>query len=109
MSGTEFYSPLGASERILASGRPLAEREFVELSEEDQKKPHNARLIEEGHLIPVVHIQQTQDELQSQAAALDVKGRSNMNKDQLREAINQKLAEDAAAATERANAKESNQ
>ena len=35
----------------LASGRTLAPGEFVDLTKEEQKDPHNARLLEEGILI----------------------------------------------------------
>ena len=48
---TEFYAPHDVSERILASGRPFAPGEFTELTSEEQKDPHNARLIEEGKLL----------------------------------------------------------
>jgi hypothetical protein len=109
MSGTEFYSPLDASERILANGRPLAPQEFVKLSDEEMKDPHNARLISEGKLLEVVKVERTQAELQAQAAELKIDGRSNMSKSQLKEAIDAKLASDAHIATARQEAEEANQ
>lgn len=109
MSGTTFYSPLDATERILANGRPLAPREFVELSEEEQKDPHNARLIAEGKLIQEVIVEQTLEQLRATAGELEVPGRSDMTKAQLKKAINDKMAKDAEQATADAAAEEANQ
>lgn len=109
MSGNKFYSPLGASERILANGRPLAQREFVTLTEGEMKDPHNARLIEEGHLIPVVKTEQTLEQLRAQAADLEIEGRSVMSKSALQKAITKKMDANAAEATALANAQEGNQ
>lgn len=53
MSGDQFYSPLDASERLLASGRPLAPRELFTLTKKEQEDPHNKRLIEEGKILAV--------------------------------------------------------
>lgn len=47
---TSFYSPHDASERILASGRPLVSGEYFELTTEEQKEPHNQRLLEDGQI-----------------------------------------------------------
>lgn len=100
MSGTTFYSPLDATERILADGRPLAPREFVELSTKEQREPHNARLIEEGKLIPLEYNEQNLEQLRGAAAALDIQGRSNMNKDELEQAIREKRALEVPALAE---------
>jgi hypothetical protein len=43
---------VGTHVQDLADGRMLAIGEFVELDDEDLKDPHNARLIEEGLLVP---------------------------------------------------------
>lgn len=110
----EFYSPLDASERILASGRPLAPREFVKLTKEEQKDPHNARLIKEGKLIKKVIVESraseaTLEDLQTQAKFLDIEGRSSMNKAELERAIDGALEAKAAEATRQHNAQEGNQ
>lgn len=52
-SGSEYYSPHDASERILASGRPLRPGQRFKLTDKDAKDPHNKRLIDEGQLLKV--------------------------------------------------------
>lgn len=49
----EVYSPHDASERILASGRPLAPGEYAEVTAKELKEPHNKRLLDEGQLLKV--------------------------------------------------------
>lgn len=49
----KFYSPVDATERILASGRPVAPGETFDLKAEEVKDPHNKRLIEEGQIIEI--------------------------------------------------------
>lgn len=50
---TKFYSPVDATERILANGRPVAPGETFELKGDDLKDPHNKRLIEEGQILEI--------------------------------------------------------
>lgn len=49
----EVYSPHDASERILASGRPLAPGERAKVTADELKEPHNKRLLDEGQLLKV--------------------------------------------------------
>lgn len=105
----KFYSPWDASERILASGRPLSPGEFVELTDEEMKDPHNKRLLAEGNLLQIVKVEQSLESLQNQAKLLEIEGRSKMSKPQLERAIqehNERLAEEATA---RREAQEGNQ
>lgn len=46
-----MYSPHGSSKETLASGAPLPDGDFVELTQEELEDEHNARLIEEGRLL----------------------------------------------------------
>lgn len=50
---TKYYSPVEATERILASGRPVAPGEQFELKADEQKDPHNKRLIDEGQIVEI--------------------------------------------------------
>jgi len=50
---TKFYSPVEATERILANGRPVAPGEQFELKGDELKDEHNKRLIEEGHIVEI--------------------------------------------------------
>ena len=47
----QFVAPIDQSERVLADGRVLVPGEPVDLDDDAQKDPHNARLIEEGQLL----------------------------------------------------------
>ena len=49
----KFVAPFGSTERTLSSGRVVEHGEPFDLSADDQKDPHNARLIAEGHIVPV--------------------------------------------------------
>jgi hypothetical protein len=53
----QFVAPIDQSERVLADGRVLVPGEPVDLDDDAQQDPHNARLIEEGQLL---EIEQTQ-------------------------------------------------
>jgi hypothetical protein len=48
-----FMPRVTASERTLDDGRVVVVGEPVELTSDDQKAPHNKRLIESGQLIEV--------------------------------------------------------
>jgi hypothetical protein len=45
------YRYIGSHADQLAGGQPVAPGDYVELSEEDLKDPHNAMLLEDGKLI----------------------------------------------------------
>lgn len=53
MSKTTFYAPHDASERLLASGRPLTPGATFQLTSDEMKDTHNKRLIEEGKILEV--------------------------------------------------------
>jgi len=42
---------VGSHPTTLANGQPVAMDDVVDLSPDDQKAPHNAMLIEDGHLV----------------------------------------------------------
>lgn len=47
----KFYAPHDSTERLLADGRPFEPGEYVTLSKEEMKDPHNKRLVDEGKLL----------------------------------------------------------
>lgn len=74
----------------LASGAPAGAGEQVDIDPDD---PHNARLIDTQRLVPITEKKPpTKDELLERARELDIKGRSNMNAEQLAEAISAAVA-----------------
>jgi hypothetical protein len=46
-----YYCPYGGTEQMLASGRSLAQGEYFELTADEERDPHNKRLIIEGHIL----------------------------------------------------------
>lgn len=57
----KVYVPLGASETILESGRPLVPGEEAQLTKEELDSEFNKRLIEEGHVRTVTTRQKEGD------------------------------------------------
>jgi hypothetical protein len=49
---TRFYGPHGTSKEFLASGAPIPDGDFFEMTKEQANDPHNKRLIEEGKILP---------------------------------------------------------
>lgn len=50
MSKKQFYAPIGVADTMLASGRRPPIDDTFDLTDEEIKDPHNARLIEEGKI-----------------------------------------------------------
>lgn len=46
-----FYGPHGQSKEYLASGAPIPDGDFFNLTKEEVNDPHNKRLIEEGKIL----------------------------------------------------------
>lgn len=79
------YACVSRHAEDLTGGRTLLPGERAEVDADD---PHNKRLIDEGKLVPVGEAEgPSLKELQSRAKELEVEGRSNMNKEQLAEAV----------------------
>lgn len=47
----KFYGPHGVAKETLASGAPIPDGDFFQLTKEDLKEPHNLRLIAEGKVL----------------------------------------------------------
>jgi len=50
---TQFAQPIDATEHTLADGRVVMPGKPFELSAQDQKDPHNKRLIDERQIIEI--------------------------------------------------------
>lgn len=48
----KFYGPHGVAKETLASGAPIPDGDFFEMTKSDLKEPHNQRLLEEGKVLP---------------------------------------------------------
>jgi hypothetical protein len=47
----KFYGPHGTSKEHLASGAPVPEGDYFELTKSEVEDPHNLRLIQEGKVL----------------------------------------------------------
>lgn len=48
----KFYGPHGTSKEFLASGAPIPEGDYFDLTKAELDDPHNQRLIAEGKVLP---------------------------------------------------------
>lgn len=99
------YLFVGSHADSLASGRPVAPYEEIPPDAVDLDSVHDQALIDDGKLIAVEDrpVKLTGDALDKRADELDIEGRSKMNADQKRAAIEKREAELAAEAEKEAN------
>lgn len=48
----KFYGPHGTSKEFLASGAPIPDGDYFDLTKTELKEPHNQRLLAEDKILP---------------------------------------------------------
>lgn len=66
----KFVGSLVATEATLADGAPLIPEQEYDLSPDNQREPHNARLIAEGQLLAVHNTDKAREEAEDRLTAL---------------------------------------
>lgn len=86
------YRNISGHPEDLADGGVVGTGQYVELTDEQAKDPHNREKIQRGAFISAPEHdtppdQPSREELMEKARELDIKGRSNMRNDELQTAI----------------------
>lgn len=86
------FKHIGSHAEDLSDGRTVGPGQTVTLKADEQRDPHNKRLIEEGIFLRIEKPDNpveppTHEELLARAEELDIDGRHQMRNDQLQEAI----------------------